>query len=216
MRVAGCYKVAVSNLAVYNKPTGIIVDSAIIGGSIAWAYHASQDVVISNVTIDNTGSDAVSVLAQNVTSASAAAMYTFGVQFNNISVQNSANWAFTVQGNGSTTSRVDGVHFSNCRARATGALGMFFSSLRNSSFNNITLDATAGANIEFTSQDAAGGAAPSFSSNVMASNLYNNGSGAIAFRDMRDIHLGLMRAGAGGITYSRVANRVVASTTTTP
>lgn len=86
MRIAGAYKVSVTNLKAEGRKAGIIIDAGKKAGTFGWEYQASKEININNVlaTQCHVG---VHVMSFNVTFQDLI-FWEFQVSLNNITVKN--------------------------------------------------------------------------------------------------------------------------------
>jgi hypothetical protein len=218
VRVQGARSLAITDVTVSDCSGGIEVNSAIIGGAIAFSGQASQNIAISGVTIQSCplGLD---IEAQNINTTSDTSFYTFNVDISDVTIQDSSNWSVIASGDGSANSILSGFHLHNIDivsgSGGGGNGGCLIRGLRNSRIDSIEMTTAAGADFTIQGADATRtGALTALPRQGLQIGTVINRGGRIIVSDLAEVSIGALEshsASAEGINLNRVARATVQS-----
>lgn len=158
VRVQGGKDLTISSVMVSGKgASGIVVNSAIIGGAIAWSGLASRNVSISGAVI-NACDSGITIQTQNITTASTETYWDFGLSITDVTIRDCTNWSIYTGGDGSSSSVVSGLTLRNIAIKSGtgggGNGGCNFTSLRSTILDGIRQTSTTDSQILIGGADA--------------------------------------------------------------
>ena len=217
LRVQQARDLTITGLNVRDKPTGLMVNSSIAGGAIAWSSLASQNVTVNNVAIA-TCNNGITVKTEQISTSDNESWWRFaGVRLDNVVVRGCPNWSLTVEGNGTANSVVAGISLGTIKLIAGtgggGNGGVNLTSLRQATLDHVRLISDHLTQLTLGGADAirSGSITGLPTSDLTIGQLINDG-GNILIQDLAGLSIGVLEsrnANGDGVQLHRVRDAVI-------
>ncbi|SIR63052.1 glycosyl hydrolase family 28-related protein [Williamsia sterculiae] len=143
VRIQQARDLAVSSVTVNGKSSGIIINSSIAGGSIAWTSLASRNVTINSIAIASCDTG-ITIRTEQINSTNDSKWWDFaGVNVADADVRGCTNWSVSCSGDGSVNSTVAGIRLGSMKLVAGsgggGQGGVNITSLRSAAIDGVHL-----------------------------------------------------------------------------